>query len=202
MDRDFVRALPTTVEVLGRTIEGLALSWNRAYRVSDDGGATFYAEGWRPHAFEDGLAATGNIHEVRVDHQDLRVGRVAFSESERGLVFQATADETPMGDGALEKARAGRFRGVSLRYTSDKQHADADGVVWRRRGVARELSLIETIRPQYEDAGITAVRGEVMLARALDELPGEAEAMAERASAWAELQARARVNLARDVSML
>lgn len=200
--RDFVRALPTTVEVLGRTIEGLALSWNRAYRVSDDGGATFYAEGWRPRAFEEGLAATGNIHEVRVDHADLRVGRVAFSEAERGLVFQATADTTPPGDAALEKAKAGRFVGVSLRYTSDRQNADPDGVVWRKRGVARELSLIESIRPQYEDAEITAVRGEVELVRALDEIPGEAEAIAARAAAWADLQARARANLARDVSML
>ena len=29
--------------------------------------------------------ATGNFHEARVDHVDIRVGRVSFIEAERGL---------------------------------------------------------------------------------------------------------------------
>lgn len=198
--KEFSRALPAHVEVLGRTIEGLALSWNRPYRVSDDGGATFYAEGWRPGSFARGIEATGNTHELRIDHQDVRVGRVSFSEQEAGLVFTATADNTPAGDRAVEKAKDGRYRGVSIRYgSSDQRHAN--GVIWRTAAVARELSLIETIRPQYDDARIESVRGTIMLARALDE-PDELEALEAKAAAWAELRERGRRNLARDIRTL
>jgi HK97 family phage prohead protease len=158
--KTFVRALPVEVEVMGRVIEGVALNWNRAYRVSDDAGATFYLEGWRPGAFTRGLKATGNMHEVRVDHHDVRVGRTSFRESDEGLPFTAVLDETPAGDAALEYARAGRFRGVSLRYESTHQRVDREGVVWRTEGVPRELSLIDGLTPQYgDDARIIAVRG-------------------------------------------
>lgn len=198
--KEFSRALPAHVEVLGRTIEGLALSWNRPYRVSDDGGKNFYTEGWRPGAFRRGLEATGNTHELRVDHQDIRVGRVEFSEAEAGLVFTATADTTPTGDRAVEKAKDGRFRDVSLRYTSNDQR-HAGGVIWRTSAVARELSLIETIVPQYDDARIESVRGTITLARALDE-PAELAELEAKAMAWEALRDRGRRNLARDIRTL
>lgn len=157
--REFIRALPTEVAVTGRTIEGMVLRWNRSYRVSDDGGATFYVEGWRQHAFERGLRATGNVAEVRVDHNDARVGRTSFAETTEGLVFTAIADETPAGDAVLDYARADRFRGVSLRYESDQQTRDVHGIIWRTRGWPRELSLIDRLTPQYgDDARIIAVR--------------------------------------------
>lgn len=156
--KTFERALPTEIDVTGRTIEGMTLAWDREYRVSDDNGATFYLEGWRRGAFERGLKATGNFHEVRIDHHDVRVGRVAFHESTNGLPFTATCDETPSGDAVLEYARAGKFRGVSLSYGSDQQRM-TQGVVWRTRAVARELSLIDSGTPQYgDDARIIAVR--------------------------------------------
>lgn len=158
--REFVRALPVDVEVTGRIVEGIALRWDHPYRVSDDNGATFYAEGWRAGAFARGLQAMGNFHEVRVDHHDVRTGRCTFHETDEGLPFVAVLDETPEGDAALEYARAGRFRGVSLRYQSDSQRLGADGVVWRTRGWPRELSFIDGLRPQYgNDAVITGVRG-------------------------------------------
>ena len=156
--KEFLRALPSDVEVMGRTIEGLALQWNKPYRVSDNNGASFYAEGWRSRSFESGLAQYANIFELRQDHRDQRLGRTSFHESSEGLVFTAALDQSPDGEVALEKAKAGHFRGVSLRYGSDKQNADPDGVVWRKRGVVRELSLIESLTPQYEGTGITAMR--------------------------------------------
>ena len=94
--------MPTEVEVTGRTIEGIALRWDHPYTVSDDNGATFYVEGWRLGAFERGLRATGNFHEVRVDHRDFRVGRTSFTETGEGLMFRAIADDTPGGDAALD----------------------------------------------------------------------------------------------------
>jgi hypothetical protein len=193
--KTFVRALPVEVDVMGRVIEGIALHWDRAYRVSDDEGRTFYLEGWRQGAFERGIKATGNVHEVRVDHHDVRVGRTSFRESAEGLPFTAVMDETDSGEAALEYARAGRFRGVSLRYESDAQRADREGVVWRTRGVPRELSLIDNLKPQYgDDARIIAVRG-LWVADPTDE---------ERARALnlAALLERSAANLAREVAPL
>ena len=192
--KDFLRALPTDMEVMGRTVEGMALTWNRPYRVSDNQGVSFYAEGWRSRAFEAGLQPMGNIFELRVDHRDQRLGRTSFHESERGLVFTAVLDQTPDGEIALEKAKANRFRGVSLRYGSDKQHTGADGVVWRTRGVVRELSLIEGITPQYDDAGIVAVR-------ALDDVDDVDDVIASAVAMAAERE-RAAAFLAIDVTTL
>lgn len=190
--REFVRALPTEVGVVGRTIEGIALAWDHPYTVSDDNGATFYVEGWRRGAFERGIKATGNFHEVRVDHADVRIGRVSFHENAEGLPFTATADETPEGDRALEYAREGRFRGVSLRYASDKQVRDHAGVIWRTRGVPRELSLIDNGRPQYgSDARIIAVRALWVAEPTPEELA--------RARELEALLERSRVNLARAI---
>jgi phage head maturation protease len=193
--REFTRALPTEVEVMGRTIEGITLRWNNAYRVSDDNGASFYLEGWRPGAFERGIKATGNVHEVRIDHRDVRVGRVAFHESAEGLPFTAIVDETPEGDATLDYARAGRFRGVSLRYASDQQRRDAEGVIWRTRGVPRELSLIDNGRPQYgDDARIIAVRSMWVEEPSPEDL--------QRARDLEALLARSRANLARELPPL
>jgi len=165
--REFERALPVDVEVTGRVVEGIALRWDRPYRVSDDGGETFYNEGWRRRAFERGLRATGNFHEVRIDHRDTRVGRASFAESAEGLPFTATMDETPGGDRAIEYARAGKFGGVSLRFESDRQEFDQEHrTVWRTRAVARELSFVDQGVPQYADASITRVRAVLWVAEA------------------------------------
>src|SRR4051812_2978179 len=127
--REFNRALPADdFGVTGRTIEGLALRWDRAYRVSDDGGKHWYREGWRTGAFLRGLEATGNVHELRLDHADFRLGRVAFHEDPAGLGFTAVVDGTEAGEAALADAQGGRFRGVSLRYGSTQQRTDDAGV--------------------------------------------------------------------------
>lgn len=155
---EFNRSLPADdFAVSGRTIEGLTLRWDKPYRVSDDEGRNFYLEGWRRSAFVRGLEATGNVHELRLDHEDVRLGRVAFHEADQGLGFTAVIDGTEAGDDALDHARAGRFRGVSLRYSSNRQRKEG-GVLWRLRAIARELSLVTVGRPQYEDALISAVR--------------------------------------------
>jgi HK97 family phage prohead protease len=166
--RDFVRALPVAdLDVTGRIIEGQALRWNKPYRVSDDG-RRFYSEGWRRGQFAEGLRATGNNHELRVDHRDVRVGMVSFDEGDVGLRFEAVADTTELGELALQEAKAGKFRGVSIRYASAHQRRDAQGVIWRQRGRIRELSLVRDIVPQYEDGLIEAMRAGVATQELLD----------------------------------
>jgi phage head maturation protease len=184
--RTFERALPIALEATGRVVEGVVLTYDRAYRVSDDGGASFYHEGWRPGAFTDGLRATGNLHELRLGHEDVRAGRVAFADSARTMAFAATLDDGPLGDAALEHIDAGSVRAVSLRFESDRQ-VTRDGIVWRLRARPRELSLVlDHQHGQYDDAVITA-------RRALEVSDGELvelSARAARAQALAERTAR------------
>jgi HK97 family phage prohead protease len=193
--REFRRAIDTDIEHTGRVLEGITLRWNRRYRVSDDNGATYYVEGWRQRAFEKGLRATGNTHEVRVDHRDVRVGRVSFAESSEGLVFTAIADDTPDGDAVLEYADAGRFRGVSLCYWGRRQQRAEDGTLWRTEAVPRELSLIDRGVPQYEDAGVMQRRALTLMVDA------DETAQAEAAQLAALLERSAR-NIAIDIDVL
>jgi len=187
--------LPIALEAVGRVIEGTALSYDRAYRVSDDGGRSFYHEGWRPGAFTEGLAATGNLHELRLGHEDVRAGRVAFADSARALGFAATVDDGPLGDAALEHVDRGDVVAVSLRFESDRQRT-VDGVVWRTRARPRELSLVlDGQRGQYDDALITA-------RRSLDVDDVDLAQLHARATAWRELRARTQGNLDRGALLL
>jgi phage head maturation protease len=193
--RDFVRSLDVTdVSTVGRTVEGVALSWDRAYRVSDDNGRSYYLEGWRAGAFTQGLRDTGNVFELRFDHVDQRAGRVAFSENARTLDFTATVDDGPIGDAVLAHVDAGEIERVSLRYLSDRQ-STRDGIVWRLRARPRELSLVVGTKAQYDDAVITA-------RRAIEVDPADLVAAAGRAERTAALLARSAEIVARGATLL
>jgi phage head maturation protease len=187
--RTFERALPVAVEATGRVVEGVTLTYDRAYRVSDDGGRSFYHEGWRAGAFTEGLAVRPRV-ELRLGHEDVRVGEVGFADGARVLRFAATVEPGPLGDAALEHVDRGDVTAVSLRFESDRQRT-VDGVVWRTRARPRELSLVlDGQRGQYDDALITA-------RRALDVDDADLSVLAARAAAWRELRARTVANLDR-----
>ena len=187
--RTFERSLPVAVEATGRVIEGTTLTYDRAYRVSDDGGRTFYHEGWRAGAFTEGLQVRPRV-ELRLGHEDVRVGEVGFADGARALRFAAAVEPGPLGDAALEHVDRGDVTAVSLRFESDRQRT-LDGVVWRLRARPRELSLVlDGQRGQYDDALITA-------RRALDVDDVELAELHQRAAAWARLQARTVTNLDR-----
>jgi phage head maturation protease len=184
--QEFTRTVQE-VETVGRIVEGTALTFDRAYRVSDDAGRTFYLEGWKTGAFTEGLHAMRNTFELRVDHHDERAGTVTFTEGRRTLDFTATTDETPIGDAVLALIDAGRLGSVSLRFSSDRQK-ERDGVVWRLRGRPRELSVAMGHRAQYDDALVTG-------RRALEADPAELAAAAAAAERTTSLLARSRVML-------
>lgn len=157
MSRDLVRAMPVDVEVVGRTLEGQALAWNVLYEVTDDG-RRFYTEGFRRNAFAQSIAQR-TWCELRPEHHDERIGQVTFHESERGLVFVATIEQSYAGDRELSLVRNGERDGVSIRYTAIANERNAPPW-WRTRASLRELSL--TARPQYgEDARVLAMRSRV-----------------------------------------
>ena len=162
---DLIRSFPLDVEevdVVGRRLEGMALRWDNLYRVTDDGGKTFYDEGFKRGSTEDSIRSRRNTFESRSDHRDERIGLVAFTETDEGLAFLVRLDSTDEGERELELLRSERHRGVSIRYTPLRNTPRTGPPWWRAKVELRELSL--TDRPQYTDAKVHAIRSH-------DELP-------------------------------
>lgn len=154
--RELDRAL-TVEDIVGRVLEGTAVTYGKPYRVSDDGGATYYREEWEPGAFTSSIVASRNFFELRRSHADERLGIVSFADEDERLSFTATLDDSDEGEAALEEYATGRLRGVSLRFRP-RRHAPPDerGVLVRLRADIRELSL--TNSGQYTDAKVLAAR--------------------------------------------
>jgi len=143
-------------EVVGRTLEGAALSYGRTYKVSDDGGKTHYLEGWVVGAFAETIKHCRNVFELRNAHRDDRLGTVSFEDGSGALAFRATLDETDIGEAALDAYKQGRMTSVSLGFRPRRQDRTASGVIWRNQADIRELSLAS--QGQYEDARVLAHR--------------------------------------------
>jgi hypothetical protein len=158
--RELMRSLPLEadeVDVVGRRLDGLAFHWDTLYSVSDDGGAHFYDEGFRRGCAANTIHARRNTFELRNEHEDVRVGLVAFTEADDGLAFMARMDLTDEGDRELNLLRAHQKTGVSIRYGVVNNESRQGPPFWRSQIVLRELSL--TARPQYgRDAQVLAVR--------------------------------------------
>src|SRR6185369_6346928 len=142
-------------DVDGRTVFGSALTYDRPYRVTDDG-RNYYREGWRAGAVRTSLEACRNTFELRAWHTDTRIGLVHFEDGATGLTFRAPLDESDAGEAALADVLAGSFPAVSLGFRPRQQQRDAKQVLWRTKADIRELSLAP--RGQYADALVTAVR--------------------------------------------
>jgi phage head maturation protease len=138
---------------------GRALTYRRSYRVSDDGGRTWYPEAWQPGSLAQSIEACRNQFELRALHRDVRVGLVTFEDGPSDLRFRATIDGSEDGDALLEDAQAAGMPGVSLGFRPRGERRDAaTGVLWRLRALVRELSV--TDRAQYPDAQVLTVRAD------------------------------------------
>lgn len=156
-------------EIEGRTLLGRALTYNRAYTVTDDGVA-WYQEGWRPGALSRSIAACRNAFELRDRHRDRRVGLVSFEDGEHELAFRATLDDSDPGQEALELVTAGTYRTVSVGFHPERQEprASRDMPVWRTRASVRELSVSPV--GQYPDAQVLSVRSGPRASDLIEEL--------------------------------
>ena len=156
---EVVRSLPLEadeVDVVGRRLEGRVFAWDTPYSVTDDGGRSFYDEGFLRGSAEHSIRARRNTFELRDEHRDERLGLVGFAEAEDGLMFVATMDMTPAGDRELDVLRSHGRGGVSIRYTPLRNKPRSGPPWWRHTVELRELSLTE--RPQYADAKVLAIR--------------------------------------------
>lgn len=163
---EVVRSLPLEaddVDIVGRRLEGAVFAWDTPYRVTDDGGRSWYEEGYRRGACERSITSRRNTFELRAEHADVRLGLVAFTEGDEGLLFLARMDSTDDGDRELEHLRAHQREGVSIRYTPLRNNPRKGPPWWRSQMELRELSLTE--RPQITGAKVMAIRSHPPAAR-------------------------------------
>lgn len=145
----------------GWTVEGVAVPYGRAQRVSDDGGTTYYREGFAAGAFARdatrGGAWVNLMHSHQGDDGDRYLGRcVGLQDRSYGLwaTFRLNRDH-PM----AEAARSGDLTGwsVSAKVYSTREEKDQDGpVLWRERCGLSHVAA--TPRPQYAGAGVRVNR--------------------------------------------
>jgi hypothetical protein len=145
----------------GRTIVARALTYNVPYRVSDDGGASFYKEIWRTGVFAKSIAQRGSKERIPLltlhDRRKLPVGAVIGVEDGADFIFRAKVSNTAAGDEALELVNDGVLTGVSVGARILTNRAIQGGVE-RIDAILQEISLAPATFMQMPDAGVLAVR--------------------------------------------
>jgi HK97 family phage prohead protease len=144
----------------GRTVIGLCVPFNRPTIVADEPGK-FYQEQFVPGAFQRAVHVPHRVN-IRLSHsadQIVRAGRAArFREESDGLYGEFVADETPIGEALLARARSGEPVGLSIGAVPLK--TEKRGAVVTRTSVHLD-HVAATESPAYRDARVLAVRTEV-----------------------------------------
>lgn len=144
-----------------RIIEGRAVPYGVAERVSDDGGQTSYLEEWTLGAFDSlTVPATAGRVKLNYTHDDTNlrnwVGRTKFyEERDDGLYGEWKVDETELGDVILYKVDDGQLRGLSIaaRPLTTVKRGD---VHVRTRALLDHVALVQ--EGAFADALVLAVR--------------------------------------------
>lgn len=165
-----IRAVSTEIVQDGRTLEGLALRWNHASKVTDDG-ASYYLESFTARATEKTLRERaaiplplGMFHPWQPGSPaadsvlfDEPVGSVRFTATSEGLAFRARVAKTDVGDEVLAMVRTGELADVSIGFVPYKSEKLNDVIV-RTEIALLELSLAPTGTAQHDYAKVLAVR--------------------------------------------
>lgn len=150
----------------GRNVEGIALAWDRAALVTDDGGRTRYREAFTARSVTRTLQARAE-RPLFIAHRHIAgsVGEVTFTPSAEGLVFHARMSDTKMAQEALERVsdphHPDHLGAVSIgfRPIAQMKRSDPMGEITLRTEIALdELSLADV--GQHPDAKVLAVRSE------------------------------------------
>jgi len=164
------RALPL-VEVVGRTIEGVAYSYAQPSDVSDDGGETSYFEqilkGADTKTIRD---RAGGTFPLLIWHSRTSnaghfppqsIGEVVFEPGPEHLGYRAVLDRSKLADEMLELVADETARDVSVSYNPLR---DVEGVhdgrllVSRAEIALKELSLAPTGTGQHDGAKVLVMR--------------------------------------------
>lgn len=160
-------------DAVGRTLEGLAVPWDRPTRVRDMTGPA-YLEAFAPGSADVTIRQHPSFPVFkRHNYAQDPIGVVTFQRSHEGLIFTAALSKTNAADEALELVNDGAMRSVSVgfRPVQHIKRAMADGEVTVRTEVAlKELSLAPTGFGQYQEALVSSVREEQLTTPILDAL--------------------------------
>jgi HK97 family phage prohead protease len=150
----------------GWTVSGLAVPYGVETDVTDDGGTTFYAELFAPHAFARDVTKGGRWVNLMLGHEgddgDRYLGRcVGMRETDAGLFTSFRINQTHPD---AEAARSGELTkwSVSARvYRSRREHRDGRLIVHRESCGLSHVAA--TASPQYESAGVLVARDHVIV---------------------------------------
>lgn len=156
-------------EITKRELDGIALVWDRASTVTDDGGRTYYREAFTPTSATKtlkeraavplplGLEHPWQVHTDWDNDIASPVGHVRFRAMKDGLMFRAKVLNTPEGDEVLGQLQDGTLGDVSVGFVSHKSTLK-DGVTWREQIALYEMSLAQPGRAQHTGARVLSVR--------------------------------------------
>lgn len=163
----------TIEEATGRTLEGVALRYERPSRVTDDQWRTSYLEEFARGSSAKTLADSGPIRPLLFMHKGEPFGDVEFIDSADALLFRAVIEESDQGDQYLadiDQHRDVSVGGKSIR-TSKRQGTPEQGQIVRREEIAlRELSLVPSGLGLTKGAEVELVRAAEAATPRLDAL--------------------------------
>ena len=145
----------------GRTLEGVALRYDRPSRVTDDGWQSSYYEEVLRGADSKTLAERGSFPLQRA-HEAVQLGEVSFSHSddESALMFTAELHRNAEADAILEDIQS--WSDVSIGFAATRngeRYTDHHGKIVQRAEIAlRELSLAPTGTGLAKGAEVLSVR--------------------------------------------
>jgi len=140
--RTFTPELEVRSDGDGRTVEGIAVPYDREQRINDS-----LTEVFIRGAFDHQLRAIHRVEFFR-DHQPhggVRIGRtVAAHDDAAGLFWRGRVDKTSEGDATLEKVKDGRLRDLSIGFTAPEfpQYRRESGAVERRKANLTEVAVV------------------------------------------------------------
>lgn len=149
----------------GRTIIARALTFGVPYKVTDDGGRTFYNEVWRSSVFDKSIRQRAGKIPLLTLHNRMRlpIGAIqTISDVESQMTFVAKVSRTRDGDEALELVNDGVLTGVSVgAFPLTNRALPGGSGVERIEARLEEISLAPMQFAQMPDAGVLAVRAVV-----------------------------------------
>lgn len=162
MSKTLINRAAEDVDVQGRTLEGTALRYNRASRVSDDGWKSSYYEEYISRAAAKSLQDQSEWGLNR-QHQGDTLGTVTFhnSDDEGSLMFRAVVDQGPDGDLLISDVESGEWRDVSIGAAvlrSAQRQAPFGQVTVRQEIRLDHLAIAMTGSGLMSGAEITALR--------------------------------------------
>lgn len=140
--RTFTPELEVRSDGDGRTVEGIAVPYDREQRI-DDSLTEVFVRG----AFDHQLRAMHRVPFFR-DHQPhggVQIGRtVAAHDDAAGLFWRGRVDKSTAGDAALDLIKSGKLRDLSVGFTAPEfpQYRRESGAVERRKANLTEVATV------------------------------------------------------------